>query len=121
MTFDETKVERDQGGKFSEKTGSVPEVSLVAASSPVKAKAVPKVKCQHCEERVPRDQTAIAQRKGGGNYRRAPRFYAATICLECAKRLVKNASEGHTLSARWSIRSLKDAVTHIERAAYTQA
>lgn len=34
MAFDETKVERDNGGKFAEKAGSAPEVSLMASAKP---------------------------------------------------------------------------------------
>lgn len=123
MSFDESEVARDQGGRFAEKAGTAPEVSLTASVSGTKPRTAAKVTCQQCEERVPRDQTAIAQRKGGGSYRRAARYYSSVICLSCATSLLQNASPGFLTSSRWSVTSLRLAVERINRAhttAYTQ-
>lgn len=58
------------------------------------------MKCRRCN-RV--RETATASRYGGGNYRRAGRWYRSQICLECASRLLETATHGHTMNERWDL------------------
>lgn len=56
-----------------------------------------------------------ASRFGGGTYRRPGRYYASSICEECASRLLASVTPGHTKVSRWGIHSLKHALAAAER------
>jgi hypothetical protein len=74
MAFDETQVERDQGGKFSEKTGAAPEVTLNAAPKP-KLRKVTKSKESYYGKRLETADVRIGEEEEilpGSGYLRTP-------------------------------------------------
>lgn len=71
--------------------------------------------CRHCEQRKPDYETAVAQRKRGGAYNRAPRFYPTRICADCARDLLEGLTPGHLTVAQWGKHGLKLALEKIER------
>lgn len=76
MTFDESKVERDNGGKFAEKTGSAPEVSL-DETKPPKLRKVTKSKESFYGRRLETADVRIGEEEElapGTGYMRTPLY-----------------------------------------------
>jgi len=64
--------------------------------------------CRRCDQRGTKENpTGLVGRKGGGNWRRAPRFYDTTICARCAAELMTRVTRGHLTQDRWSIAGLR--------------
>jgi hypothetical protein len=61
-------------------------------------------KCTYCEKRR---EVYAAQRKGGGNYRRAGRWYSTSLCGECAVYLLEFMTPGHQLVSRLGVSGVK--------------
>ena len=59
-------------------------------------------------------ETARVQRFGGGNFRRAGRFYDTSICGECARTLLDYANPGQRLVSQYSVSGLKLALQRLE-------
>lgn len=60
-----------------------------------------KVTCRNCERRVEFTAAHTASRFGGGNYRRAGRYYPSTICTECVLDLAPRLRVGASTVDRW--------------------
>ncbi len=103
MTFDESKVERDNGGKFAEKAGSAPEVSLTAAKAP-KLRKVTKSKESYYGRRLDTADVRIGEEEElmpGTGFMRTPlyldgkrvgyvRSYTATPSVKVARGIRKD-------------------------------
>lgn len=72
------------------------------------------MRCRECGRRR---ETASAHHKGGGGYNRAPRWYSAQICQECAENLLTYATPGHMTTSNWSISGLRAVVDELKRRA----
>lgn len=64
--------------------------------------------CRECERHVDFEATHVAPRLGGGNYRRAGRFYLSVICTECVLELAARPRyAGTSLVHRWGASALQ--------------
>lgn len=67
--------------------------------------------CRYCLRR--REVVGI-QRKGGGSYRRPPRWYRSSICQRCVEDLLRYAGETTRTVSGYSVSSLRDALAKFQ-------
>lgn len=66
--------------------------------------------CRNC---MMRREVFSCSRRGGGSYKRAPRWNSSSICAECAVGLLRNASVDHDPS-NWDAQHLAHIVASID-------